>query len=102
MPTSYDGTLLDHLAKHMVYLSMLAAATNVVVVVIVVGTVIATIVIIPVAVVALAFVLRCPLVLLLHRLVVACCFASVAVIFDARHLLADYCVCRALPWWSSR
>jgi hypothetical protein len=29
-------------------------------------------------------VLRCPLVLLLHQLVVACCFASVAGIFAAR------------------
>jgi hypothetical protein len=81
MPTSYDGTLLDHLAEHMVYLSMLATAADVFAIVIVVGAVIVAIVIIPVAVVVLAFVLRRPLVLSLHRLVVACCFASVAGIF---------------------
>jgi hypothetical protein len=85
MPTSYDGTLLDHLTKHMVYLSMLAAAADVVVIIIFVGTVIVAIVIVPVAVIALAFVLRRPLVLSLHRLVVACCFASVAGIFFAVH-----------------
>ncbi len=84
MPTSYDGTLLDHLAKHMVYLSMLAAAANVVVLVIVVGTVIVGDGIVPVAVVVLAFVLHHPLVLLSRWLVVACCFASVAGIFAAR------------------
>jgi hypothetical protein len=77
MPASYDGTLLDHLAEHMVYLSMLATTAKVVVVVIVVGAVIVAVVIVPIAVVALAFVLRHPLVLLLRRLVVASCFASV-------------------------
>ncbi len=55
MPISYDGTLLDHLARHMVYLLMLAAAADIVVVVIVVGAVIVTVVIVPIAVVALAF-----------------------------------------------
>jgi hypothetical protein len=83
MPTSYDGTLLDHLAEHMVYLSMLAATSVVVVAVIVVGTAIVTVVIGPIAVVARAFVLRPPLVLLSRRLVVASCFASVAGIFAA-------------------
>ncbi len=81
MSTSYDGTLLDHLAKHMVYLSMLAAAANVVVLVNVVGAVIVSDGIVPVAVIVLAFVLRHPLVLSLHRLVVACCFASATGIF---------------------
>jgi hypothetical protein len=84
MPASYDGALLDHLAKHIVYLSMLAAAAEVVVVVIVVGTVIVAVVIIPVAVVTLAFVLCRPLILLLRQLVVASCFSSVAGIFTAR------------------
>jgi hypothetical protein len=83
MPTSYDDTLLDQLAKLMVYLLMLAAAADVVVIIIVVGAVIVAIVIVPVAVVALAFVLHCPLILLSHRMVVACCFASVAGIFAA-------------------
>ncbi len=83
MPTSYDGTLLDHLAEHMVILSMLAAAANVVVVLIDVGAVIVGNVIVPVAVVVLAFVLRHPLVLLLRWLVVACCFDFVAGIFVA-------------------
>jgi hypothetical protein len=73
MPTSYDGTLLDHLAEHMVYLTMLAAAANVVVLVIVVGVVIVGNGIVPVAVIVLAFVLCHPLVLSLRRLVVACC-----------------------------
>ncbi len=83
MPISYDGTLLDHLAKHMVYLSVLAATAELFVVVIVVGAVIVTIVILPVAVVALVFVLRRPLVLLLCQLVVISCFASIAGIFAA-------------------
>ncbi len=82
MPTSYDGTLFNHLAKHMVYLLMLAAAADVVVIVIIVGTIIVAVVIIPIAVIALAFVLRCPLVLLSRQLVVACCFASVTGIFS--------------------
>jgi hypothetical protein len=81
MTTSYDGTLLDHLAKHMVYLLMLAATAKVVVVVIVVGTVIVAIVVLAIAVVALVVVLRRPLVLLLCQLVVASCFASVPGIF---------------------
>jgi hypothetical protein len=84
MPKSYDGTLLDHLAKHMVYLSMLAATTNLVVFVIVVSAVIVGNCIVPVAVVVLAFVLRHPLVLSSRWLVAACCFASVAGIFAAR------------------
>ncbi len=83
MPTSYDDTLLDHLTEHMLYLLMLAAAANIVVVIIVVGAVIIANVIIPVAVVTLAFVLRCPLVLSSHWLVVACCFDSVAGIYAA-------------------
>jgi hypothetical protein len=83
MPTSYDGTLLDHLAKHMVYLSMLAATADIFVVVIVVCAVIVPIVIVPIAVIALVFVLRRPLVLLSCQLVVACCFASVNGIFPA-------------------
>jgi hypothetical protein len=81
MPTSYDGILLDHLAKQMVYLLMLATAANVVVLVIVVGAVTVSNDIDPVAVVVLVFVLRHPLILSLRRLVVACCFASVAGIF---------------------
>jgi hypothetical protein len=84
MPTSYDGTLLDHLAEHMVYLLMLAAAANVVALVIVVGAVIATVIIIPIAVIVLGFVLPRPLVLSLRQLVIACCFASVTGIFAAR------------------
>ncbi len=84
MPTSHDGTLLDHQAEHMVYLSMLAATADVVVVVIIVGTVIVADVIVPVAVVAMEFVLHRPLVLSSRRLVVACCFASIAGIFAAR------------------
>jgi hypothetical protein len=83
MPTSYDGTLLDHQAKHMVYFLMLATAANVVVVVVVVSAVIVTVVMVLVAVVALAFVLCHPLPFLPHRLVVACCFASIAGIFAA-------------------
>jgi hypothetical protein len=67
----------------MVYLSMLAAAANVVGVIIVVGMVIVVDVIVPVAVVALEFVLGCPLFLLLRWLIVACCFASVTSIFAA-------------------
>jgi hypothetical protein len=63
----------------MIYLSSAS-----VFVVIVVGVVIVADVIVPVAAVALAFVLRRPLVLLSRRLVVACCFASVAGIFAAR------------------
>jgi hypothetical protein len=84
MPTNYDGTLLDHLAKHMVYLSMLATAADVIVVVIVVSAVIVAVVIVPVTVVALAFVLCRPLVLSSCRLVVACCFTSVAGIYAVR------------------
>jgi hypothetical protein len=84
MPTSYDGTLLDYLAEHMVYLSRLAPAAQVVVVIIVVGVVIVAIVIILIAVVALVFVFRCPLVLSLLWLVVAFCFTFVAGIF-AKH-----------------
>jgi hypothetical protein len=53
-------------------------------IVIIVGTVINADVIVPIAVIVLAFMLRRPLVLLSHRLVVACCFASVAGIFAAR------------------
>ncbi len=63
---------------------MLAAAAGVVVVIIVVGVVIVADVIVPIAVVALAFGLRRPLVLLSRRLVVACCFASVAGIIATR------------------
>ncbi len=66
----------------MVYLSMLAAAANVVVVVIVVGVVIIADVIVFVAVIVLAFMLRCPLFLLLRQLVIACCFISVSGIFS--------------------
>ncbi len=73
MSTRYHGTLLDHLADFMIYLSSAS-----VFVVIVVGAVIIADVIVPIAVVALAFVLRHPLVLLPRRLVVACCFTSVA------------------------
>ncbi len=72
------------LAKHMVYSLMLTAAANEVVVIIVVNVVIIANVIVPVAVVALAFGLRRPLVLSWRRLVVACYFASVAGIFAAR------------------
>jgi hypothetical protein len=78
MSTRYHGTLLDHLADFMIYLSSAS-----VFVVIVVGMVIVADVIVPVAVIVLAFVLRRPLVLLSRRLVVACCFASVAGIFAA-------------------
>jgi hypothetical protein len=62
----------------MIYLSSAS-----VFVVIVVGAVIVADVIVPIAVIALAFVLRHPLVLSLRRLVIACCFASVAGIFTA-------------------
>jgi hypothetical protein len=79
MSTRYHGTLLDNVADFMVYLSSTS-----VFVVIVIGAVIVAGVIVPVAVVVLVFVLHCPLVLLLRRLVVACCFASVAGIFAAR------------------
>ena len=68
----------------MVYLSMLAAAADIVAAVIVVGMVVVADVIVPVAVIALAFVLRRPLVISLRRLVVACCFASVPGIFAMR------------------
>jgi hypothetical protein len=78
MSTRYYGTLLDHLADFMIYLSSAS-----VFVVVVVSTVIVANVIVPVAVFALAFVLRRPLVLSLRRLVFACCFASVAGIFAA-------------------
>jgi hypothetical protein len=78
MSTRYHGTLLDHLADFMIYLSSAS-----VFVVIVVGMVIVVDVIVPIAVVVLAFVLRRPLVLLSRRLVVACCFAFVAGIFAA-------------------
>jgi hypothetical protein len=84
MPTSYDSTLLDHLAEHMVYLLMLAAADNVGVNVIVVSMVILADVIVPVVVIMLVFVLRRPLALSLRRLDVACCFTSVAGIFASR------------------
>ncbi len=87
MPTSYGGTLLDHLAKYMVYLLLLAAAANVVVFVIVdLGVVIVAIIIVSVAVVALAFVLRCSLILLSRWVVVACYFTSVAGVFVAHPL----------------
>jgi hypothetical protein len=79
MSTRYHGTLLDYLADFMIYLSSTS-----VFVVIVVGAVIVADVIVPVAVVALAFVLHRPLILSSHQLVVACCFASVAGIFAAR------------------
>jgi hypothetical protein len=79
MSTRYHSTLFDHLADFMIYLSRAS-----VFVVIVVGAVIIADVIVPVAVVVLAFVLRCPLVLLLCQLAVACCFASVAGIFATR------------------
>ncbi len=72
------------LAEHMVYFLMLAAPADVVVIVIVVGAVIVADVIVPIAVIALAFMLRCPLVLSSRRLVVACCFASVPGIFVVR------------------
>jgi hypothetical protein len=78
---------------------MLAAAANIIVVVVVVVVVAAvtiTIGVIPIAVVALAFILRHPLVLSLHWLVVACCFASFICIFATRISLADCCDCRAL------
>ncbi len=76
MSTRYHGTFLDHLADFMIYLSSVS-----VFVVIVVGMVIVANVIVPIAVVTLAFVLRPPLILLSRRLVVACCFVSVAGIF---------------------
>jgi hypothetical protein len=79
MSTRYHGTLLDHLADFMIYLSSVS-----VFVIIVVGVVIVANVIVPVAVIALEFVLRRPLVLSSCRLVVACCFTSVAGIFTAR------------------
>ncbi len=78
MSPKYHGTLLDHLADFMIYLSSAS-----VFVVIVVGAVIVADVIIPIAVVALAFVLHHPLILSSRRLVVACCFTSVTGIFAA-------------------
>ncbi len=72
MSTRYHGTLLDHLADFMISLSGAS-----VFVIIVVSAVIIANVIVPVAAIALAFVLRRPLILLSHWLVVACCFASV-------------------------
>ena len=80
MSTRYHGTLLDNVADFMIYLSSAS-----VFVVIVVGAVIVVEVTVPIAVIALAFVLRRPLVLSSRWLVVACCFASVAFIF-AVHL----------------
>ncbi len=71
------------LAKHMVNLLMLATAADKVVLIIVVGTVIDADVIVPVAVLAPAFVVHCPLFLSSHQLAVACCFTSVAGIFAA-------------------
>ncbi len=62
---------------------MLATPSNVVVVVVVVAAVIITVDIVPIAVVAMVFMLRSPLVLLPRRLDVACCFASVTGIFVA-------------------
>jgi hypothetical protein len=47
MPTSYDGTLLGHLAEHMVYLLKLATAAKVDIIIIVVGVVTVTVVIVP-------------------------------------------------------
>ncbi len=79
MSTRYHGTLLDHLADFMIYLS-----SGSVFLVIVVGMVIIADVIVPVAVIALVFVLHRPLVLLSCLLVVECCFASVAGINVAR------------------
>ncbi len=79
MSTRYHGTLFDHLADVMIYLSCAS-----VFIVIVVNAVIVANVIVPNAVIALAFVLRRPLVLSSRRLVVACCFASVAGIFATR------------------
>ncbi len=61
---------------------MLATAADIIVVVIV-ATVTVAIDIAPITLIALAFVLHCLLVLLLHGLVVACCFASIAGIFTA-------------------
>ncbi len=79
MSTRYHATLLDHLADFMIYLSSTS-----VFIVIVFGAVVVADVIVPIVVVTLAFVLRRPLVLLLLRLVVAFCFASVAGIFSVR------------------
>ncbi len=63
---------------------MLAATANIVAVVLVVASVTIAVVIVPIAVIALAFMLHHPLVLLLRRLVVSCCFPSVAGIFATR------------------
>ncbi len=52
---------------------MLAAAANIVFIVVLVAAVTITVVSVPVAVIALVFMLRPPLVLLSHWLVVACC-----------------------------
>jgi hypothetical protein len=68
MSTRYHDTLLDHLTDFMIYLFSLSVS---VVVIIVVGMAIVASAIVPIAVVVLVFVLCCPLVLLLHRLVVA-------------------------------
>jgi hypothetical protein len=87
----------NHLADFMIYLSSAS-----VFVIVVVGAVIVANVIVPIAVVALAFVLRRPLIHLSLQLVVASCFTSVAGIFPAHPPLADYCVRGALPWWSGR
>jgi hypothetical protein len=106
MSTRYHGTLLDHLADFTIYLSSASSfwfslnssyehgchlskqygmtpKDYEYLLVIVVGAVIVADVIVPLAVIALAFVLRCPLILLLCQLVIACCFASVAGIFTA-------------------
>jgi hypothetical protein len=79
MSKRYHGTLLDHLADFMIYLSSAS-----VFVVIDVGMVIIADVIVPIAVVALVFALCHPLVLLSRWLAVASCFASVAGIFAVR------------------
>jgi hypothetical protein len=63
---------------------MLAAASDKVVIVVVVAAVTVNVVFVPVAVIALAFMFPRPLILSSRRLVVACCFASVAGIFAMR------------------
>ncbi len=96
--TTYD----TQLAKHMVYLSILAAAANVVVIVIVVSAVIIANAIVPIAAAALAFVLCRPLVLLLHRWLLPVALPLLLASLLRLPLLVDYCVRHALSWWSGR
>jgi hypothetical protein len=81
---------------------MLAAAANVVVIVIVVAAITVTVAIVPIAVITLVIALCHPLILVSsRRLVVTCCFTSVAGIFAVHPslgwLLCSLCIA-AVVW----